>query len=69
MIVTHIGSRLTKQIRMDIYRSHDACQYKQKLHVLIGRIARIKQVHAVVRGDGPIVMFAGTVYPGIRFFM
>ena len=54
---------------MGIYSFHDAGEHEQELDIFIRCLTRIQKVHAVIRRNGPVVMFAGTVHTGIRFFM
>ena len=51
VIVSHIGCGLTQQVCMLIHRLQDTGQYQQELDVLMGCLARIQQVDAVVRGQ------------------
>ena len=69
MVVTNIGSRLAEQIRMRVNSLQDASQYEEELDVFIGGITGLQQVHAVIGGDGPVVMFPGTVHTCIGFLM
>ena len=54
---------------MCIHRLHDAGQHQQEADILVRRVARVEQVDAAVRRDGPVVVLAGAVHAGIRFLM
>ena len=47
---------------MDIHSLQDTSQNQQELYVFIGGFTGIQHIHAVVRGDGPVIMFAGSVH-------
>lgn len=44
-------------------------QKQQELRIVMRRRARAQKVFAGVRNDGPVVVLAGTVYAGKRFFV
>ncbi len=54
---------------MCIHCLHNTCKHQQETYVLIWRIARLKQIHAAVCRNRPVVMLTGTVYALIRLFM
>ncbi len=69
MIISHIRSRLAKQIRMCVYRFHNTSNHKQKLNILIGCIAGVQKIHTIICCNRPVIMLAGTTYPSIRLFV
>ena len=69
MVVSYICSRLTEKICMNINRLQDAGENQQELAVLVGAFARIKKIDAVIGGQGPVVMFTGSIDTGKGFLM
>ena len=54
---------------MLVYGLNDAGQYQQELDIFIRCVARIQQVHAVVRYHRPVVMLTGTIHAGKRLLV
>ena len=54
---------------MNVNGLDDTRQYQQKLDIFIGRISRVKQIYAVIRGQRPVVMFPGAVHAFEGLFM
>ena len=54
---------------MLIHSLQDTGQHQQELDVLMGRLARLQQVDAVVGGQGPVIVLTGTIDPGEGLLM
>ena len=69
MVVARSRYRGPQQALIFIHRLNNCHQKQQELRIFIGGIAGRQQIYAGIRGDGPVVVFAGTVDPGKRLFM
>ena len=58
-----------QEILIFIHRFDYRAEEKQELRVFMGRIARLKQVHARVGAKRPVVVLAASVYAVKRLFM
>ncbi len=54
---------------MNVNRFDNTRQHQQKLDIFIGRISRVKQIHAVVCSQRPVIVFPGAVHAFKGFFM
>ncbi len=54
---------------MLIHRFQYTGQHQKELDILMGSLARIKKILAVVRRKRPVIMLTGTIYPGKRLLM
>ena len=61
VVVARIRCGFPKQVRMTVHCLQNAGEHQQELDVLVRRLARIQHVDAVVRGQGPVVVLAGSV--------
>ena len=64
VVVAGGGHGQAQQILIVVHRLDHRAQEQQELGVLIGRLARREQVHARIRGHGPVVVLAGAVDAG-----
>ena len=69
MIVSGRGYRQPQQVLVFVHSLDHRAQKQQELGVLIGGLAGGQQVHAGVRGDGPVVVLAAAVDPGKGLFV
>ena len=69
VIVSYVCRRLPQKVCMAVHRPQDTGQNQQKLNVVVRRLSRIQEVNAVIRGQGPVVVLAGSVHSRKRFFM
>ena len=54
---------------MNIYSLQNAGQNQQELNVLVRRCAGIQHIDAVICGDGPVIMLAGSIHTGKGLLM
>ena len=54
---------------MNINRLQDAGENQQELAVLVGAFTRLQKIDAVIGGQGPVVMFTGSIDTGKGFLM
>ena len=54
---------------MDIHCLDDTCQYQEKLDVFMRRVARIQEIGAVIRCQGPVVVLTGAIDACKRLLM
>ena len=69
MVVARRGCGDAQKILMLVHGVHHRGEEEQKLHVLRRGLARLEQVHARVRGQGPVVVLAAAVDAGKGLFM
>ncbi len=69
VVVARNRRGLPQQIRVTVHRLHNAGQHQQELDVLVGSLARIQQIDAVVGGQRPVVVLSGTVDAGKRLLV
>ena len=69
MVVAGGGNGQTQKILIIVHGLQYRAEEKQELCVLVGSLSRRQQVHALIRGDGPVVVFAGSVDAGKGLFM
>ncbi len=61
VVIAHIGRRKPQKICMPVHRRQYAGQHQKELDVLMGRVTRVQEVDAVIRGEGPVVVLAGAI--------
>ncbi len=54
---------------MGIHCLHNAGKHQQELDIFVWRVARVKQILAVVCRDGPVVVLAGAIHARIRLLV
>ena len=54
---------------MHIYCFQDTAHNQQELDIVVRGFSRIQKIDSIVRSQGPVVMFTGSVYSCKRFFM
>ena len=69
MVVARRGGGDAQKVLMLVHGVHHRGEEEQKLHVLRRGLARLEQVHARVRGQGPVVVLAAAVDAGKGLFM
>ena len=47
---------------MSIHCFQNTGQHQKELHVLMGRLARVQKIDAVIRGQGPVIVLSGTIH-------
>ena len=61
VVISDIGCGFTKKICMAVYSTQNTGQDHQELNIFVRCLARIKQINAVICGDGPVVVLTGTI--------
>ena len=69
VVVPGGGNGETQKILIIVHRFDHRYQEQQELRILMRRLAGGEQVHAGIRGNGPVIVFAAAVYPCKRLFM
>ncbi len=69
MVISHVGSRFPQQIGVGVHGLQNAGKEEQKLPVFVGPASRIQQVLTLIRGQRPVVVFAGAIDAGEGLFM
>ena len=69
LVVARAGCGHPQEIRMAIHRLDHTGKHQQKLQIVVGRGARVKQVLAGIAVQRPVVVLAGTVDPRKGLFM
>ena len=62
VVISHVGRRFPQQGRVAVHCLQHTGQHQKELYVLMGRLARIEKVDAVVSGQGPVVVLSGAVH-------
>ena len=69
VVVARSGNRDSQQILIIIHGLDDRTEEKEELGILIGGVARRKQVLSAVGGYGPVIVLAASVHPCKRLLM
>ena len=69
MVIACGADRSPEEVRMEIGRPDHGAQEHQELHVRVGFIPRVEEIHPGVGRDRPVVVLATAVDAGKRFFV
>ena len=61
VVIARYRRGLPEKTGMLVHRFQDASQHQKKLDILVGCLSRIHHIDAVIRGQRPVIVLAGTV--------